>query len=253
MPKKIESVADLLTVAGSIRDDWEGELWWRGQSSIDYKLVAGVYRQDRGIRAEQNLCLRFRQQARTRHASCPNDNDFAAWLFLAQHYGLPTRLLDWTESPLVSLYFSVVGNPAKDGVIFALHPRDMNRATNGDPTLVPLSSSPAKELIYAAFDDNVVMGKHLAILSNELDPRMLVQQGVFTIHGTGEDLSRVDKLGGVLTRFIVSSNAKSRIAAELDWLGVRRRTLFPDLASLADDLSRMSFSECGILGPNCNG
>ena len=240
-------------MAADIRDEWEGELWWRGQPSISYDLIAGVYRQNRGTRAEQNLCLRFRQQARTRYAGCPHDDDLAGWLFLAQHYGLPTRLLDWSESPLVSLYFSVISNPSDDGVIFALHPRDMNRTTNGDPALVPLSSAPAKDLIHAAFDDNVIEEKHLAILSNELDPRMLVQQGVFTIHGTNEDLSKIDELEEVLTRFTVSSAAKSRIVAELDWLGIRRRTLFPDLANLADDLSRMTFSECGILGPNCEG
>ena len=100
MSKSITSVADLLAATNELQQEWNGEIWWRGQSSAAYLLVPRVYRINRGVRAEQNLSLRFRQYAQTRYEKCPPQDDFCSWLFLAQHYGLPTRLLDWSESPL---------------------------------------------------------------------------------------------------------------------------------------------------------
>lgn len=244
MAMTITCVADLVGAANTLRHEWNGELWWRGQSSATYSLIPGVYRTDRGTRAEQNLSLRFRQYAQTRHDYSPPQDDYCSWLFLAQHYGLPTRLLDWSESPLVALFFAANANPSLDASLFALHPRDMNMATNGDGTLVPVSSAPATELFRAAFDDRCGSTKSLAVLSHELDNRMLVQQGTFTIHGTSQDLRELADPGTFIRTFSVPAESKTNILVELASLGVRRRTLFPDLGNLADDLRELVF--CGI-------
>jgi hypothetical protein len=246
MVTSITSVTDLLAVTNELRQEWNGEVWWRGQPSVAYLLVPGVYRIDRGVRAEQNLALRFRQYAQTRYDKCPLHDDFCSWLFLAQHYGLPTRLLDWSESPLVSLFFAVDANSELDASLYALHPREMNRIVNGDHTLVPVTSFPANELFRGAFDDRVELKKTIAILSHELDSRMLVQQSAFTLHGNSDDLLKLPELERVIRTFNVPAASKGNIIAELASLGIRRRTLFPDLDSLAKDLKDLVFSEIGI-------
>ena len=215
------------------------------QSSGAYLLVPGVYRIDRGVRAEQNLSLRFRQYAQTRYEKCPPQDDFCSWLFLAQHYGLPTRLLDWSESPLVSLFFAADANSELKASLYALHPREMNKIVNEDPTLVPVSSSPANELFRGAFDDRFKLEKIIAILSHELDSRMLAQQSAFTLHGNRNDLLKLSELKRVIRTFNVPTASKGTIINELASLGIRRRTLFPDLDNLANDLKDMAFSETG--------
>jgi len=245
MAKSITSVTDLLVANNELRQEWNGKIWWRGQSSDGYLLIPGVYRISRGIRTEQNLSLRFRQYGQTRYEKCPPQDDFCSWLFLAQHYGLPTRLLDWSESPLVSLFFAANANSDLNASLYALHPREMNKIVNNDPTLVPVTSSPANELFQGAFDDRFKLEKTIAIMSNELDSRMLAQQSAFTLHGNRVDLLKLSELKDVIRTFNVPAASKEKIINELASLGIRRRTLFPDLDNLASDLKGLAFSVTG--------
>jgi len=55
------------------------------------------------------------------------------WIFLMQHYRAPTRLLDWSESPLVALYFALVDKLQEDsdGALWCMDPIALNRIANG--------------------------------------------------------------------------------------------------------------------------
>jgi len=242
MNKEINSITNVLSIVDELQKEWGAELWWRGQSSKEYPLIPSVYRVNRGIRDEQNLSLRFRQYALTRHEKCPANDDYCSWLFLAQHYGLPTRLLDWSESPLVSLFFAVEKNNEEDGNLFILNPREMNRIINNDTALVLSSSSPAHELFLGAFDDRVKINKNISILSHEIDTRMLAQQSVFTLHGNSNNLLEMMELKDVIRTLEIPKESKPKILSELASLGIRRRTLFPDLDNLSMDLKQLLFS-----------
>lgn len=93
-------------------------IWYRGHGAWPrYRLTSSVLRQQRGTYDETSMFAHFRARAQEKR---PSDDGTLAWLCLMQHYGLPTRLLDWTESILVALYFAAYGDPDEDGAVYAI-------------------------------------------------------------------------------------------------------------------------------------
>lgn len=157
-----------------------------------------------------------------------------------QHYGVPTRLLDWTENPLIALYFVVSEDKhyTKDGALWCLLPTILNKQ---------YSPSYAQELPFFGSDkfiDNYLPGNLAQEQSSNLEPmaamaqresrRLFAQQGVFTI--THRNIVAIEALGDQshVWRLIVPKNAKKPLLDELSLLGVNKLTLFPELPSVAD-------------------
>ena len=83
--------------------------------------------------------------------------------------------------------------------------------------------------------------KTLAMLPGHVDTRMLLQQSAFTIHGTSDPLDGLEGATSTIVKTIIPSDSKSEILEHLNWCGIRRSTLFPDLESLSHDLTGFSF------------
>src|SRR3989304_8610238 len=105
---KICNLNNLIYAVEHAEKTFKIETWWRGQSE-DWPLLSGIHRpdlcpQEKQDRCEKDLVRRFLLGARTRHSHWP-EGDYILQLAMMQHYRLPTRLLDWTESPLFALFF----------------------------------------------------------------------------------------------------------------------------------------------------
>jgi hypothetical protein len=134
---EVETVGSLDQLAAVVQKVFatsKSRWWFRGQIDSTWKLVPKVWRSYDALR-ERYLANLFYQRAKLRHASFPDDKDYAAWLALMQHYGLPTRLLDWSDSALIAAYFAVkyerdMSRTAQscDAAIWMLQPETLNAA-----------------------------------------------------------------------------------------------------------------------------
>jgi hypothetical protein len=201
--------------------DAPGDWVFRGQASCNWELQAGIYRMcpkiyEAGVRAiERQILDEFRRRARAFLSDLPTS--IWEWLTVAQHFGLPTRLLDWTENPLVALYFAVSGGPdiRDDGILYAYR--------HGTADLdVELVTDPFSTL-------------HIELLRPpHLDRRVIVQQSIFTVEPF--DRHNSAREGSTLVWWNVSAEKKITITNELERIGIADGTVFPGLQSVASQI-----------------
>jgi hypothetical protein len=159
-----------------------------------------------------------------------------------QHYGVPTRLLDWTESPLVALWFAVEDEELDefDGCLWGLKPLELNGIARLKPEFakdIPCFGEDAELENYMPTQVGVGISSNTpaaAIGSRQFD-RVYAQFGVFTItHRDQVDLAELE--GGVcVQKFRIPADRKPEIRAELGYLRVTRSTVFPELGNVASE------------------
>jgi len=239
----IESFQDLLDALERNNEGYNGSIWYRGQSNKDWSLVPGYYRAKRQF-SESTLLKRFKQNAAMLISDMPKDS--FDWLFLMQHYGVSTRLLDWSESPLVALYFALSSYHEydTDAVLWSLKPSELNR--NGGIRAAD------EEFYIPSFEDDEVKNYSVESLNsnsrNELLPiaviatrnnaRIQAQHGVFTIHHL--DQISIEDIGDSshVIKYIIPNDAKEKIAKQLSVLGFTKFQLFPELSSIGEMIKK---------------
>jgi hypothetical protein len=252
--------------------------WYRGHADLSWELIPKVQRSFTGseeelFRKERNLTNDFQMRASVLPMAKPRpklDED-ASWLTLMQHYGLPTRLLDWTRSPLVALYFAVCeeSNWSKDACIWVLNPGRLNLSEKleeqtqlneeKDKThIYNIDHSIITTMIYTAFrrwdlSDNPdaitpgdkkfahyfknLTGKIAACYPTEPDTRVYNQYSMFTVHNSLKkltDFCEGSTLGdSTLKRLKIPHENKERLLIELSLCGITQSYVFPDFENLA--------------------
>ncbi len=223
---------------------------FRGQSNAEWNLIPSLYRiKDTGISsntkkeeyeyAENSFINRFFEEG---FSYIPNiGRSFSNDRILAQHFGVPTRLLDWTRDPLVALYFAV-DNPDEetDAAVFMILPDAQYRP-----------------------EDVRSLGPHKVISLHPpaFDRRIPAQKSIFTHHPYGDEnkyfvpLDLRADMGNLITteegltrgfcKIIISQRVKMLLHHELNRIGVDRRNLFPGLDGVGSYIA--SRSRFGII------
>ena len=186
---------------------------YRGMTSADYPLIPKIGRvippDAVGSREknEQEILRLFKQRA-FQYLDFTPASDWD-WLALGQQYGLPTRLLDWTENPLVAAFFAVNEESPADGVIYAY-------SSESD---IPVDRYP----------DPFKYKEVGKFIPRHITPRITTQGGLFTIHPDPYTPFESDEM----TKIIIPSRMQSDLRRMLNRYGVNRFSLFPGLDGLA--------------------
>lgn len=205
------------------RSHWDEHFVYRGEDSTTYTLqpkfgrrLAAPYKTTSGsvfpmLIHEQAMLAQFKRRAAPFLERHPTDD--WDWLAVAQHHGLATRLLDWTENILVAAYFACRRSQRKDTVIYALDTRKISSAL--------LSESP------------FLLKKDVIFHPRHSTSRIAAQSGLFTVHADPAQ----PFAGPIAQRLIVSKDFVGELAGILGTYDIKKSRLFPGLDSLAEEVN----------------
>lgn len=221
--QKVETILEFIALI----EEWNLKEMFRGHLNSDWLLIPSIARYanyfdlgyyDSLFELEEFLILEFEKYV---HPIM----DFRRLpmiekLIHCQHYGLPTRLLDWTTNPLKALYFAVE-NPEydeKDGQIISFSPRTWYEGTK-----------------YIKEIKNIE-----AFYPELLNERISAQEGCFTVFPLPEDSMNLKPLEkdnyknvGELNKVLIPSDSKLELRIELNKLGINHRTIYPGIEGVA--------------------
>ncbi|TGD38651.1 FRG domain-containing protein [Brevibacterium aurantiacum] len=237
----VSSIADLLSVLAPYTADGR-EIWYRGHRDHTWLLTASAFR-TAGVRSdERNMLARFRQETAISGAS--HSLDEWGWVSFSQHHGLPTRLLDWTQNPLVALYFAtelettnLPEETEPDGELNILWPHDLNKeagdSDQGHPKL--LSDAEGRLEYYRPGRDNENPSKPRAVIAPMAFDRIRFQAGTFTIEQAPQGARDGEPLRSsrATRNFSIPGKAKRQLRDELEILGYNNVTIYRDLDRIA--------------------
>jgi len=226
---------------------------YRGHRDLSWSVVPQIARspfrvpdafcqEERDASAERNLFLFFRDYAAALFPAwiSQGSDKEVSWrrLTVAQHHGVPTRLLDWTTNPLVALFFAVEGHPATCD-----DPRCPHCGGNGvhDSMIVGLMNRHSftveglAESSENGFAPLYLYNDNLGVLRPpDISRRIAAQSSIFTI---GKDPGKEIVLDFQIR---IPHDKRSELMRRLDELGISRRTLFPDMDGIANYIKWVS-------------
>ena len=197
---------------------------------------------------EEHMLRNFIRYSRP-YFSTPPVNDWEV-LVSAQHHGLPTRLLDWTYSPLVAAHFATVdsGNEL-DRVVWRLDWKSVHRRFELSELALPIQDLEGilggnKPMTPWALFAGKAGQKEFACMFEppSLNSRIVAQSATFTLcsdkRQSFDCFLDSHGLGSALTKFIIPAGEAARFRDQLDLVSVDERRLFPDLDGVAAEMKR---------------
>ncbi|MCU7246766.1 FRG domain-containing protein [Pseudomonas koreensis] len=274
------TLTEFLDLIEEVKPQIPGTLWFRGQSNASHRLTPGVLRNTvsttdwmgnpikpgqiqissgggvSGISAER-LLEAFKRQARPFLNHVPA-NDFE-WMFIAQHHGLPTRLLDWSTNALVALFFAVQHAKVEEGdgieaclsfltdessedgfAVFVIDPQKVNHEIYGVDGPIDMSADSDTWIDWVnPMSSNKSVDAPICIHAPHMTTRIKAQSGAFTLHGRLiQPLDYYSALRPHITKIFIPYTSTEAIRDSLVQVGMTESFIYPELDAIARDIVR---------------
>lgn len=225
--------------------------WYRGLNRSSHALMPGLMRAGRPAKdvfdREKRLLIRFRQRGLPYWPSGYPQSDWEQ-LFAMQHFGLPTRLLDWSENLFVAAHFALhPPDLADDGTslpcVWCVDPIAWNRSTPllreyGDSIHV-LTTADSDLEAYRPETNIRRPRSPVMMFGTHNSGRIVAQRGTFMVWG--EEARPMEEFAAeadVTLWKLMITGEREGLAHDLNALGFGETMVFPDLNALASELSR---------------
>ena len=232
----------------------KGAYIFRGEPSVRNSLRTSFDRNyGKHYEIEERLLINFHKYGQFIDNKLTNSTIWEQLIF-AQHHGLPTRLLDWTFSPLVALHFAIIirtkTDKIEDSALWALKISEINDTlppqyrialdkTRGTLFTLELIKSLADDI--KQYDSEMSSRAFIALEPPSLDERIINQYALFTLLPKGipsmeEYIKNSDVIHAI--KIIIPKEIHWELRSMLDRININERVLFPGLDGLSQWLKR---------------
>lgn len=239
----VRSLGEFIDRASEVANRWcEDQYfapWFRGQLRSSDDLIPSIYRRPNRRLNEFDCRFDFKLRAYPfLEGTAREPQSEWDWYFLMQHHGLPTRLLDWSESALVALYFAVFKLGRNDNpVVWMLDPWAINEQLAGLGARIFGAEDRELQQYLPSDDTAAIPAEPVAIQAPYASRRIAAQRGCFTVHGSRQKpLNTYSQLSPFLHKIHISRKHRSVIVGQLAIAGVTTTSVLPELSNLASEL-----------------
>ncbi len=277
----VNSVAEYIDLISNLTNSNGLSFWYRGHESANFSLLPSVlrditpHRDWKGEKITSGLPPRssgytlkgisfeamlddFKRRAIGFLDHEPK-NDFE-WMFIMQHYGVPTRLLDWSTNALVAMYFALLKQDLPEstdetdeeafkdffeygvsdlgGAIYLISPSALNKETIDCNYPIDVNANFDEFQHYIRPGESEKAFLPISILAPHVDHRIRSQSGVFTLHGWNVwDLEHYQPLRKNIHKILIPYRNYRSMKDELRNLGMHHSFIFPGLDGIAKDIT----------------
>jgi hypothetical protein len=248
----VTSTGQFIEQVRHIRDTWAFEdkeffnPWFRGQRDASWGLTPSLYRYPDLNNKEARIRANFKRQGSLLVMERVPSSDWE-WYFLMQHYGAPTRLLDWSDGALLALFFALspssAGSPDihAGATVWVLDPKWLNKQVIGKHEVLSVDSK--KEVagyLPDVYGEALQETSPVALSPVNIARRLGVQRSRFTIHGTDKEglQKHWRRRRSRLVKIIIKESAIHKMRMDLGTCGIWDTTIFPDLEGLGREILR---------------
>ncbi|MDO7846207.1 FRG domain-containing protein [Hymenobacter sp. M29] len=211
-------------------------IWFRGQGNAKYTLLPSLLRFDNGLSKEEEMFHTFRRFSEKIFHANPSEWET---LFNMQHYHIPTRLLDWSETFGVALYFAVnSNNGVDDSAIYLLDPLQLNKECGREKIYrLPYDEDSFKYSDIYWHKKPFKATSPIAVEPVFQNDRIIAQRGTFTVHHNNTQPIET-QFPKVVKKITISEEAIPSAKEFLKLANINEFTVYPDVAGIAEFIKK---------------